>query len=111
MLVTAVKPLAKLVLRVSCISSKPGRSTPTPIIVTMTALKMLRNAGIPWSAGDSCYGVLVRGFLQVTPSQETIFMVRGKEKIKERTKPTTPKTMEQVPWSVKVFIMTVKVNR
>ena len=84
---------------------------PTPIIVMTTAVKILKKARIPWSTNGLYHSAEINGFLQVTASQETFFMVRGKEKIKERTKPTTPNTMEQVPWSVRVFIMTVKVNR
>lgn len=106
-----MKPLTKLVLRVSWNWSYPGRSMPTPIIVMTTALKILRKARVPWLARGSHHGREINGFLQVTASQETFFMVRGKEKIKERTRPTTPNTMEHVPWSVRVFIMTVKVNR
>lgn len=37
--------------------------------------------------------------------------VRGNEQMKEMTMPTMPKTMEQVPWFVMVFMATVKVNR
>ena len=37
-------------------------------------------------------------------------MVRGKESNKQIIKATTLKTMEQVPWSVMVFIMVVKVT-
>lgn len=44
-------------------------------------------------------------------NHDTFFIVRGREKINERINPTTPNTIEQVPWSVKVFIITVKVNR
>lgn len=37
-------------------------------------------------------------------------MVRGKERTMQMIMPTIPKTMEQVPWSVMVFIMVVKVT-
>lgn len=37
-------------------------------------------------------------------------IVRGRERTKQITMPTILKTMEQVPWSVIVFIMTVKVT-
>lgn len=38
------------------------------------------------------------------------FMVRGKEQTIQMTKPTVVKTMVQVPCSVTVFIMTLKVK-
>ena len=37
-------------------------------------------------------------------------MVRGKERAMQMTIPTILKTIEQVPWSVTVFIMVVKVT-
>jgi hypothetical protein len=43
-------------------------------------------------------------------NQEIFFKVLGKAPINETINPTTPKTMEQVPWLVNVFIMTEKVR-
>ena len=37
-------------------------------------------------------------------------IVRGKERTMQMTMPTILKTIEQVPWSVTVFIMVVKVT-
>lgn len=44
-------------------------------------------------------------------NQDTFFSVRGKVKANDTAKPITPNTIEQAPWSVKVFIITVKVKR
>lgn len=49
-------------------------------------------------------------YLHEMDNQDTFFRVRGKVQTKDRIKPTTPNTMEQVPCFVKVFIMTVKVK-
>lgn len=38
------------------------------------------------------------------------FIVRGRERTRETIRPTTPKTSEQVPCSVRVFMATVKVR-
>ena len=52
-----------------------------------------------------------RASLQAIASHDTFFIVRGRDNMNESINPTTPKTIEQVPCSVKVFIITVKVKR
>lgn len=47
---------------------------------------------------------------EANESHETLRSVRGRARTKDTTRPTTPKTMEQVPCSVRVFIITVKVS-
>lgn len=49
-------------------------------------------------------------YLQANENQETLRRVRGKAKMNETIKPTIPNTIEQVPWSVIVSIMTLNVN-
>lgn len=49
-------------------------------------------------------------YLQAKENQETLRRVRGKAKMNETIKPTIPNTIEQVPWSVIVSIMTLNVN-
>lgn len=53
----------------------------------------------------------VNGNVQTIDSHDIFSRVRGKEQMKEMTMPTIPKTMEQVPWFVIVFMATVKVKR
>lgn len=43
-------------------------------------------------------------------SHDIFCRVRGREQMKETTRPTTPKTIEQVPWLVIEFIATVNVR-
>lgn len=49
--------------------------------------------------------------VQTIDSQDIFTRVRGKDRMKERTIPTTPNTIEQVPCPVMVFIAMVKVRR
>lgn len=67
-----------------------GCSMPTPIIVMITAARTEMNDAMDML--DTC------------------FSVRGRQATNEMTKPTTPNTIEQVPWSVMVFIATVNVR-
>jgi hypothetical protein len=48
--------------------------------------------------------------LQAMENHDTFFKVLGKAPMSDTINPTTPKTMEQVPWLVKVFIITEKVR-
>lgn len=63
---------------------------PTPIIVMTTAARTEMN--------------------EATDMLDTCFSVRGRQATNEMTKPTTPNTIEQVPWSVMVFMATVNVR-
>lgn len=49
--------------------------------------------------------------LQTSDNQDMLTRVRGSEQKNEMIMPMIPKTIEQVPWSVMVFIATVKVNK
>lgn len=51
------------------------------------------------------------GNAQTIDNHDIFSRVRGNEQRKETIMPTMPKTMEQVPWFVMVFMATVKVNR
>lgn len=49
--------------------------------------------------------------VQTSDNQDMLTRVLGREQMNEMIIPTIPKTMEQVPCSVMVFIATVKVNK
>jgi hypothetical protein len=49
--------------------------------------------------------------IHANENHETFLRVLGRANTKDKTKPTTPNTMEHVPWFVRVFIMTVNVRR
>ena len=48
---------------------------------------------------------------QTSDNQDIFSSVRGKQHKNEMMVPTIPKTSEQVPWLVMVFMATVNVNR
>lgn len=48
--------------------------------------------------------------LQANESQDIFANVRGSDIKSETISPTIPKTIEQVPWLVRVFMATVKVR-
>jgi hypothetical protein len=52
-----------------------------------------------------------RIYIQTRESHDIFTRVRGREQMNDTIMPTMPKTIEQVPWLVMVFIATVKVNR
>jgi hypothetical protein len=57
--------------------------------------------------------VVVEGvsiYIQAKDNHETLRRVLGKAQMNETINPTIPNTIEQVPWSVTVSIMTLKVK-
>lgn len=70
--------------------------------------------------GESCHTISTdssplksQGYsnLHTRESHETFDNVRGRQRKKDSTSPTTPNTIVQVPCSVMEFMATVKVNR
>lgn len=90
MLVTARKASAKLGDVVISFWTSPGAWTPMSIMVTMVAVRIL--------------------MADMVDIQNTLPDVRGRAPMKLTIKPTTPKTMVQVPWLVIVLNNTEKVR-
>lgn len=91
----AVKPGTRLVFTMALIAP-PGFLIPTTIIVITTAAMILVKAAT-WLAPSMTKRTLSHWYIQTSESHETLFIVRGSDKTKEITNPTTPKTREQVP--------------
>ena len=76
-LLTAVKAVTRSVWTVACIGMPPGFWTPRLIIQIMTAAV-----------------ILVK---EAMDNHDTLFRVRGREQMNEMIRPTTIKTIVQVP--------------